>query len=260
MRAGNAGGEHGGGCGFNRNDLDGGVLGLQILTDAGDRAACADARDKDVHLAVGVVPDLGTRGCKVRGGVRRVDKLPGDKAVRDLLRKFVCLGDRALHALRAFGQHQLRAVCLHQLAALHRHGLGHHNDDAVTARCRHRGKPDAGVAAGRLDDDRVGLQQSLCLGVVDHRLGNAVLDRSGGVEVFQLCQYLRAERVFFFNVGQLQERRLADQLIGGCIDVCRHGRFLRYVQKLKCQIKILCTRLRQHRKPWARFICQNPPF
>ncbi len=111
-------------------------------------------------------------------GVRRVDKLAGDEAVRDLRGQLVGLGDGALHALGALGQHQLRAIGLHQLAALHAHGVRHDDDDTIAACSGHGGKADAGVAGGRLDDDGAGLQQTLFFCVVDHGLGDPVLLRN----------------------------------------------------------------------------------
>ena len=83
------------------------------------------------------------------------------------------------------------------------------------------GQADAGVAGGRLNDDGAFLQQALRLGVVDHGAGHAVLDRTGGIEVFELGENLCLQVEFLFNVGKLQKRRLADELICGCIDM-RH--------------------------------------
>ena len=72
-------------------------------------AAGADAGD-EVDLAVGIFIDLGAGGLKWALGVRRVDKLAGDEAVRDLRGQLVGLGDGALHALGAFGQDELGAI------------------------------------------------------------------------------------------------------------------------------------------------------
>ncbi len=63
------------------------------------------------------------------------------------------------------------------------------------------------------------------LRVVDHLLGNAVLDRTGGVEVFQLGKMWAGSSCSFFNVGQLQQRSMTDQLICGSIDLA-HCSFL----------------------------------
>ena len=74
------------------DDLDVRILLFQISARAGDGTAGADARDEDVDLSVGVLPDLGAGGCLMGGGVGGVDELSGDEAIRDLLRQLVGLG------------------------------------------------------------------------------------------------------------------------------------------------------------------------
>ena len=66
--------------------------------------------------------------------------------------------DSTLHAECAIGEHELRAVGTHQLTALLRHRVGHNDDRFISARRRHRGESDAGVARGGLDYDRVWLE------------------------------------------------------------------------------------------------------
>ena len=66
VRARNTCREHCRGLRLNRNDLYAGLLVFQILADARDGAAGADACDEDIDLAVGVFKDLGTRGLIVR--------------------------------------------------------------------------------------------------------------------------------------------------------------------------------------------------
>ena len=153
------------------------------------------------------------------GRVGGVHELSGNEAVRDLLGQLVGLGDGALHALGPFGQNQLRAIGLHDLAALHAHGLRHDDDDAVPPGGGHGGQPNSRVAGGGLNDDGAGLQKALGLGVVDHGLGDPVLDRPGGVEVLQLRQDPGLQALFLFNVDQLQKGRFADQLVGGCVNL-----------------------------------------
>ena len=161
-------------------------------------------------------------------GVGRVHKLAGDEAVGDLLGQLIGLGNGALHALGALAEDQFRTVGLHQLAALHAHGVRHDDDDAVATGGGHRGQADAGVAGGGLNDDGAGLQRAAGLCVVDHGLGDPVLHGAGGVEVFQLYQDLGLQFLSLFNMGQLQQRGLADQLVSGCIDLA-HNKFLLYV-------------------------------
>ena len=217
--AGYAGGKNGGAFRLDGNYLDGRILRFQVLSDAGNGAAGAHACHKVIHMAVGILVDLGAGGCKVGFGIGLIDKLAGDKAAGNLLRQFVRLGDGALHALGAVGQHQLCAVGLHQLAALHAHGIRHNDNDAVAPGRGDGGQPDAGIAGGRLDDDGALFQQALFLGVVDHRLGNAVLNGAGGVKILQLGQELCLQAVFLFDVGQFQQGSFSDELIGGSINV-----------------------------------------
>ena len=161
-------------------------------------------------------------------GVRGVDELTGDEAVRRLRGKLICLGDGALHALGCFSQDQLRAVGLHQLAALDGHALGHDDDNAVAAGGRDGGQADAGIAGGRLNDDGAGLQLAGGFGVVDHLLCDAVLDGAGGIEVFQLGENLGLQVQFFFDMRQLQQRSLADELVCGSVNL-RHNQYLLFI-------------------------------
>ena len=212
------------------NDLHTGLLALEILAHAGQGAAGTDAGHEHVYSAVRILPDLRAGGFKVGLGVGGVYKLAGNEAVGNLLGQLICLGNGTLHALGALGEHQLRAIGLHQLAALHAHGIRHDDDDAV-APCRcHGRKTDAGIAGGRLNNDGAGLQSASCFCVVDHGLGDPVLYGTGGVEVFQLYQNLGLQFLSLFNMGQLQQRGLANQLVSGCINLA-HNYFLLYISQ-----------------------------
>ena len=124
----------------------------------------------------------------MRLGVSRIDKLTGNEAVRDFFRKLVRLCDGALHAFCALGENQFGTVGFHQLSALDRHRFGHHNNDPVASCGGNGGKTDARIARGRLDNHRTGLQLSAFFRVVNHRLGDSVLNGAGGIEIFKLCE------------------------------------------------------------------------
>ena len=126
----------------------------------------------------------------MRFGIRRVDKLAGNKAVWNLRSELVCFCNRAFHAFGAVGQHQFRAVGFHQLTAFHRHSFGHHDDNPVAFCCCHGRKTDTGIAGRRFDNDRTGLQLAALFGVFNHGFRNTVLDRTGRIEVFQLREQL----------------------------------------------------------------------
>ena len=153
----------------------------------------------------------------MRLGVRSVDELARNEAVGNFLCELVGLGNSTLHALCALGEHELRAIRLHKLAALNAHGLGH-DDDYAIASCGGDGcKADAGVAAGGLNDDGVGVQQTLRLCVVDHRLCNSVLNGACRVKILKLCEDLGLEAELLFNVGELKQGSGTNKPIGGSV-------------------------------------------
>ena len=72
-------------------------------------------------------------------------------------------------------------------AALEAHGLGHGEDELVALDRGDKGQGDAGVAAGRLDEDGLaGRDFAGLLGGIDHGEADAVLDARYGVLAFQL--------------------------------------------------------------------------
>ena len=238
MGAGNACGEDGRGSRLHGDDLDIGILGFQILANAGDGAAGTYTGYESVDRAVGVLPDLRAGSAAMDRRIGGVDKLTGHKAVGDLPGQFFRPCDGALHTLGALRQYKLRAVGLHELAALDGHGLRHNDDDAVAPCGCNGGKADAGVAAGRFDDDRAFLQQAPFLGVVDHGLGNAILDRAGRIEVLQLGKDSGLKAKALFNMGQLQQRRTADELVSRGKNSFRHFKSLLFIIILRLQSRV----------------------
>ena len=211
--------EHGAGSGLHRHDLNVGVLGFKKFAHARQGAAGAHARHKDIHLAVGIPPDLRAGGGAMNGGVGGIDKLAGDEAAGNLLGQLLGLGDGAGHALRSLGQHQLRAVGLQQVAALDTHGFGHGQDDFIAPGRGHGGQAD--VAAGGLNDGGPRLEQALGLRVVDHGAANAILHAARGVEILQLSRDSGLQTVLFFIICQFQKGGIADQIRDFFIDF--HG-------------------------------------
>ena len=220
MLTGDAGGKDGGGLRLDGDDADGRIFLPEVAAHTGDGTAGADPCHKGIHLPIGILPDLRGGGGVVGLGVGLIDKLAGDEAVRDLAREFIRFGDGAFHALGAGGEDQLRAIGFHQLAALHAHGLRHDDDDTIAPGGGHRGQADAGIAVGGLDEDGLGGKEALLLGILYHGEGNAVLDGTGGIEVFQLGQKAGLEVILFFKMGELQQGGVADELGGGSVDIC----------------------------------------
>ena len=126
---------------------------------------------------------------------------------------FIGLGDGALHAGGAGGQHQFRAEQGQHLAALDRHGLGHDELQLVAAGGGDEGQRDAGVARRRLDqhglagDDLAGFLQR-----VDHGDADAVLDAGYRVEKLKFRQQVGLDTLFLRDAVQPHQRGVADRV------------------------------------------------
>ena len=108
--------------------------------------------------------------------VGRVGELVGHEAVRMAGEQLFGGSDRSFHTFGGRGQHQLGAEVFEHHAALHAHGLRHGQDQLQSLGGADEGQAEAGVAAGRLDDDRVVLDQAVFDACLDHCHGDAALD------------------------------------------------------------------------------------
>ena len=147
--------------GVGRDDADRGVLFLEVLRHAADRAAGTGAGDEVRHRAVGVAPDLGSGRRVVRVGLAGFEywsgrNAPGRLAGQAFGGRVVRIG--VLGRDRGRTDDDLGAVGLEEAHLLGGHLVAHHEDAPVAALGRDDGEADAGVAAGRLDDDAAGLQ------------------------------------------------------------------------------------------------------
>src|SRR5690606_40934055 len=61
-----------------------------------------------------------------------------------------------------------------------------YQDQLVALDRGNHGKPDTGVAGGRLDDRATGLEHAVALGVLHHRQSDPVLDGATGIGPFRL--------------------------------------------------------------------------
>ncbi len=130
---------------------------LDHLADAGDGAAGADAGHQDVHLAVGVAPDLLGGGAAVDLRVGRVLELLRHEGVRDVPGPAPrpCRWRRASPRRRGSAPARRRRPCSsRRRSRLMR--LRHRRRSAGSPwRRAAKARRDAGVAAGRLDDHGV---------------------------------------------------------------------------------------------------------
>ena len=74
-------------------------------------------------------------------------------------------------------------------------GFGHGQDQPVAFYGGGDGEADAGVAAGRLDDQRAGLQHAALFGILDHRNADPVLHAGAGIAGFHLDEDFGAAAV-----------------------------------------------------------------
>ena len=150
-------------------------------------------------------------------GVRRVGELahheeaPG-VAVDDFLR----LGYRALHALGTVREHQFGPECLQHTAAFQAHRVRHGQHQPVALGCGDERQPDAGVATGRLHQDRFRADEALPLQRLDHADADTILDACAGVEVLELEDDLARQPAA--DLVEADQRRLADGLQDAVVD------------------------------------------
>ena len=203
------------GCVFrlDRPDLELGVLRLEHLADAADRATRAEARAETVDRAADLFEDLGGGVVAVHSGVCRVVELAGNEDSRVVFSHFVrnslAFRDAVADIARIVYQNDFRAVVLHQLAALLGNRVRHDDLDRVALDRAAQRKADALVAAGRLDDDRVRMEQAAALGVLEHVERGARLDRAADIQTFKFDKHIgRARRD---HAVQTHHRRMADR-------------------------------------------------
>ena len=113
-----------------------------------------------------VVEDLAGRGARVHVRVRLVLELAAEEPAV-CLRELDGLREHAAALLGRRRQHDLRAEEAQQFAALDAEALGHGDHEWIALLRAHHREPDAGIAAGRLDDGLARLQVAAPLGILD---------------------------------------------------------------------------------------------
>ena len=80
-------------------------------------------------------------------------------------------------------------------------------------------KADTCISRGGLNDHGALFQKSLFLSVLEHGLGNSVLDTSCRIQVFQFHQNSCFQPQFLFNIDNLHQRCISDQFNDSLINV-----------------------------------------
>ena len=166
---------------FDNPDFNIGIVLSEHLADTRDRTAGADAGAEAVDFAVAAVFENLERGVVlVRHDVVIVLELLGDKDVRVLrleleggLQAFL---DARADVARVVDQLDLRAVVADKLAAFLADGVGHDDNRAVALDSADESESDALIAACRLDDNRVFVNQPVLFRLLDHVERGAGLD------------------------------------------------------------------------------------
>src|SRR5690606_28586156 len=153
-----------------RGDDDARVLVLQVLADAGERAARADGAREAVDRAVRLRPDLGTRALDVAAAVRRVVPLIGvQHAVRlgrrELLGRAFRGMDVVVRIAERHGRYlaDLGAAQPERVLFLLRLRVRHQNQGAIAARVADERQADPGVTGRALDDEPAALDDAALL-------------------------------------------------------------------------------------------------
>ena len=129
---------------------------------------------------------------------------------------------RQKYAVDSGREHDLDTVGGCQTAAFDAHGVGHGQDELVPEHGGRNGQPDAGVAAGGLDDRRAAFEHAATFGVQDHGHADAVLHAGSGVERFDFREDFGLALV---HLVDSHERGVADGLEDVSGDMF-HGGFL----------------------------------
>ena len=191
------------------DDPGGRVVLFEAAAVAHQRAPGAEPADEGGD-AVELLEDL-YRGAVVVGErVGLVAVLVGHEVGGVALGHLERLGDRPVGALRPLRVDDLGPVHAQQLGPLGGHVVGHHGGEWIALATADHRQRDPGVAGGRLDQRLPGADRSLRLGPVDHRLGDAILDRAGRVAALELG--VDADAGARRQARQLDQRRVADRI------------------------------------------------
>ena len=120
--------------------------------------------------------------------IGRVGELTGNEGIGDFFGQFVGFVDSAFHAGLARCEDDFSAISGNEVAAFDRHGFRHGDDDAVAASGRQRAQADAGVARGRLDDDRAFFEDAFLFSIFNHGFGDTIFSRTCRVESVEFYQ------------------------------------------------------------------------
>ena len=202
---------------------------LDVLANTRNSAPSSNTGHKDVDLAVGVSPNLRPCGLSVDLGVGFVLKLLQHEPIAiQSINDFLGLRQRSRHGSLLGREDDLTSQRQQHHAPFHTHGLGHGQDAPVTTFTSNEGKSNPGVTTRGLDQNRLPRRdQSLGLGIVDHRPTKTILDAGARTKRLELADETSSIRhinaVIFQDLVQINQRCVADKIRGTACDVERSG-------------------------------------
>jgi hypothetical protein len=117
---------------------------------------------------------------------------------------------RSVHPFGRGSQNHIRTESLEQPAAFDRHAFGHAHLQLVSSSCTDIRESDSGIAATRLNDDSVRLNQTVSFGGVDHSPANPILHAPKRIHVFDFGNDI--SDTAFDGSLQSHQRRVANAM------------------------------------------------
>ena len=163
---------------FDGDDAEIAFAGFEHFSDACECAACADAGNQNIDLAIGVIPDFFGGGTTVDFGVGGVAELLEHVGSGGGVYNFLGALDAARHAFGTGGEFEFGPIGSEHSAAFGAHGFGHGEDEAVAfGRCDH-GEGNPCISRGGFDQNRLaGGNQSFFFSRFDHANADAIFYR-----------------------------------------------------------------------------------
>ena len=164
----------------------------------------------------------------MRFAIVLIGELAGQEGIPQLCGQGLGLGNTAQKAaLGMTHQHDVRAEAANQVFPFIAHPVRHEDRHRVAHGPPHSRKSDPGIAAGRFDNHRFGLEYPALLSLAQDVIGHPVLDAAGQVEILGFGK----QDALLSPIRQpnLQQRRIADQcreiLDSSLMRRARHGVF-----------------------------------
>ena len=194
-------------------ETDFGILFPKEATRPHDRASRSHTGDEGVGppaVKIELPPDFRPGRRMVGRDIVRIGELAGEKRAGRPEGQLLGQADTAQKAaFLGADQADVGAQAADQVDPLRAHPVGHEDGDRMAESPADGRERDAGVPAGRFDDQTSGRQGPAFVGLAENMKGHAVLDAAGHIQVFSFGVQdppLTAEREF-----NLQQRRVADQ-------------------------------------------------